>query len=1108
MKSIFLIFAMMLTLGAPLSCLAQDAGKTSKPDAITVTEGEITLPTYEQVGRFMQPPLFADSTLQGIYPFTTFKREFKTGGPLPEKYHAIFVESEYFKLTYIPELGGRFMELYDKVHERETFYHNDVIKPTYFNPRFDWPQEGIELTGPFDEHSLTWHGEPYWSHLVLRHKDGSVSVLLGELDPIYQMDVTFTATLHPGVDALEIRAFCYNGNDGEKPQMLWTNAAFPVTPKTRFLYPMTETVGHTTGVVSPWPIYNGVDLSWAHNHMSMLGVFGIDSYDNYGGAYQFDQDYGVFRYADRRVVQGMKMWTFGFGPGSSEVEHGYTDKAGPYWEAQSGRMVWDGHYEWVYPHQVEQWREWWIPVAGIDGLTTMSNDVALNLDVHADAAGMNSSVDVALSPVRPILGAKLRVKASSGELLNTTVDLIPGTPVKKTVAGIHADSAGLEEMEVEITAPNGAVLLDYRRPDSNPGGHDTPFAKGLKDAPIPLEKMTAEQLVIAAEFKQKDLNSNEAAKLAKLALEKDPGYSAAHQLLGILEFNQEHFKAAAAEFQLAVDRDPYADASWYYLATSEMKLGEEKLAEDNFYFVWPGSGYYGAREYQLGLLNFKHHDLAAAAEHLTGAIKANAQDLSAHLLLALTERDEGDKDAALEQLAQVEEIDPADRVAQAEKYFLIGDEAVRDKLIELMGERTESAMEVSIFYSSLGRWKEAAAVLKMVEPPRDKDTWGTPPLYFYTLAYAVKQAGDAQAAAEYRKKARAAAGTVERFAYRAESEAPLADAVKENPKDTQARFDLGCLLYYRGRKAEAIEEWEAINQVNAADFGARRSLGLAYEEGGQLEKAIPQLKKAVEINPKDEDTLNDLATAYARAGKFDEQLALLEDAIKRTPNNDRLVEGVLAVDLIEGRFDAAQEIVDHHTFSHAEGTDQLRDDYRELKYGRGSEAYNKGNYELALKLFQSALKPPANLGLDDTEHQSAPRLEYYIGRTLDALGRKQEAQQAYQEGIGGVDHLAGGGGDSWSPDNFFIVLSLEKLGRHMEAANLAKQFKTVADSRQEGKEPFYVARATYLQGLIASFSGDPEEGHKLIAQAVQIEPNYIEPRFELRGDAIDAAGRN
>ena len=71
---------------------------------------------------------------------------------------------------------------------------------------------------------------------------------------------------------------------------------------------------------------------------------------------------------------------------------------------------------------------------------------------------------------------------------------------------------------MRITASDGKVLLDYHRPDSNPGGDITPFAKGLKEAPIPPDKMTAEQLVLAAEFKQKDLNSAEAAKLANLAL--------------------------------------------------------------------------------------------------------------------------------------------------------------------------------------------------------------------------------------------------------------------------------------------------------------------------------------------------------------------------------------------------------------------------------------------------------------------------------------------------------------------------------------------------------------------------------------------------------------
>ena len=393
MKSLPLFLALAFTLGTVEPSPASSAA-SSKADVVTVSEGVLTIPTYQSPGRYLQPPLFPHSTLSGIYPFTTYQMPFKEGGPVPENYPAIFVENEYLKLTYIPELGGRFFSLYDKLHHKQVFYRNDVIKPAHYNDRVNFPLAGIELTGPYDSHSLTTHSEPYWSHVIVKHQDGSVTVVLGELDPFYHMNVTFSATLYPGVAALKTDVFCYNGTDGQKPQMFWTSASLQSTPKTRFLYPMTETVGHTTGVVSPWPIYNGEDLSWDRNNKNMLGVFGIDSYDNYGGVYKFDEDYGMFRYADRRVVQGMKLWTFGYSKTATALEHAYTDHAGPYIEAQSGRYVWDGHYEWVYPHTVERWHEWWIPVAGINGLTTLTQDVALNLEVHPDPAGKNSSIQI------------------------------------------------------------------------------------------------------------------------------------------------------------------------------------------------------------------------------------------------------------------------------------------------------------------------------------------------------------------------------------------------------------------------------------------------------------------------------------------------------------------------------------------------------------------------------------------------------------------------------------------------------------------------------------------------------------------------------------------
>jgi len=52
------------------------------------------------------------------------------------------------------------------------------------------------------------------------------------------------------------------------------------------------------------------------------------------------------------------------------------------------------------------------------------------------------------------------------------------------------------------------------------------------------------------------------------------------------------------------------------------------------------------------------------------------------------------------------------------------------------------AIEVAIFYASLERWKEAAAVLKMVEPPHNQDPWGNAANLLLRAAYDVKQAGD------------------------------------------------------------------------------------------------------------------------------------------------------------------------------------------------------------------------------------------------------------------------------------------------------------------------------------------------------------------------------
>lgn len=1057
----------------------------------------MTMATYESSGRELQPPLFAKSALVGLYPFPTYKMPLKT--PAVERtYKAIFLENEYLKLTYVPYFGGRFLSLYDKLRKRQVFYKNDVIKPTQFNARGDWPQEGIELTGPFDVHSLTLDYDPYWSNTTVDHADGSKTLLLGETDPIYGMRVTLSATLYPGVAAMQVAVMCFNPHESRMPQMFWTNASFPATPETRFLYPMTRTVGHNTGQVTGWPMYEGVDYSWDHNNKNMLGVFGIDLYDNFGGAYQFDHDYGVFRYADRRVVQGMKMWTFGHGRDAAAMERSYTDKAGPYYEAQSGRHVWDGHYEWMEPHQMERWSEWWVPVAGIGGLFTMTRDLALN--VRVVAAGPESRLEVDLSAVRRVMGATLTVEASGGEVAAQTVDFVPGSPLHRSFA-VRQKAGDVRGVAVTVKDGDGAVLLQYRRPEPGEALSDyNAFAKELEKPAKAREAMSAEELLLAAEFRLKELDTKGASDLIALSLGKDSGYSSAHLLQGIIFYKSGQMHDAEKELQKAVDRDPYADKAWYYLAMAQLALGESTLAERNLYYIWPHSAFFGNREFELGKQALMREDMGAAVEHLEGAVEASGNDLSARVLLAMAYRSRGEKAKAEEQIAQALRVDPSNREAYAERFFLSRDDASKGELKRLMGDQTQEALHVAERYSSLGRWKEAATLLEM-EEGRNADPWGTSAVFYYTLAFDLKRAGDAAGGELNRERAKASEAIVDRFPYLASSEAPLADAVGVDPTDYLARFDLGCLVYSLGRSDEAISQWEAAAKLTPSRFGVRRALGLAYEERGRNDLGAASLEQAVALDGTHLDTVNDLASLYSTMGRFADERALLQRSLNLSPGSDDLMLRLLQFYLVQGNYAEAGTIVRTHEFSPRHRDTQLRDQYRALMYAEGSRAYVGGNYEKALAAFHMAETPPASLGIDDFQFESTPRLHFYLGRTLEALHRKSEADGAYERTIKDVD-LTAGDRASYNSDNFFMLLALDRLGRRQEADALAARFRAFAQTQLTLAYAHRRAEGNYLLALLDAREGHLAEARQLMNTSLEIEPDFLAPRFDLRNDSV------
>lgn len=1070
-------------------------------EPVKTYEGVVAIPTYDFAGRETEPPLFGISTVAGKYPFVRFIRPL-TDKPAPRTYKAIFVENEYLKLTYLPDFGGRFFSLYDKIRNREVFYRNDVIKPAGYNDKDSFPLVGIELTGPYDTHMLTLYGEPYWSHRLVRHADGSVSLVLGSIDPVYHMKVDFAATLYPGLAAVRMSVFCFNRRDARMPQMFWISASVSAKEKMRFIYPMTRTIGHTTSEVADWPVYNGVDYSWDRNNKHMLGVFGIDIYDNFQGAYDFGSDYGVFRYADRRVVTGMKMWTFGYSPTATNLERAYTDNAGPYIEVQSGRHVWDGHYEWVGPHKFEHWYEWWFPVSGIGGLTTTSRDVALNLEVNAGNGDGPSEVKVALSANREMPGAHIVVKARSGELLNTVVDLSPARPFVKELRGIGGGAEGLREMSVRVVDGSGRGVLNYRHPDENPGRKEyTPFTAPLEKPAKDPSRMNAEELVLAAEYKFKELKDGAAVDLLRQALKQDAGYSKAHLLLGIHAFRTGRYGEAAREFKQVIERDPYQDEAYYYLAQAQLRTGEVEQAERNLYYIAPLSGYWANREYLLGRLEFLRGEWGKAAEHLEEAVRVNGYELEGRLMLALLDREQGRLGDAERRLGEIEELDPTSAWVAAERYFLKPEEQMRQALVDVLGGQSQEALDVTLFYRGLRRWKEALEILRLVEAD-NHDVWGTPAEFYYTVAYCLNRLGRVAESAQYLKKAQAAARHIDRFPYREESEEVFAEAVARNPQDHVARFYLGCLLYHMGRAQEAIQQWEAAVAAAPGDFSARRALGLAYAEQGEaVEKAAAQLEKAVEINPAHTRTLNDLSNLYARESRFTEQIALLQRTLERSPGDDALVESLITGYIITGHYEEAEKLISSHRFNPRHRTYALRDAYRMLRYAMGTVAFRKADYPEALKQFRAALNPPVSLGVDNFQFESTPRVDYYIGRTLEAMGRTTEARAAYEKSSRGYTQLTGDW-DSLNPEALYMALSLEKLGKQEARAKLMATLEAFAQTQLDARNRYRQVNSRYLLALLKKYRGQKEEADQLLREALKLQPESIALRLELRGDLI------
>ncbi len=417
------------------------------PQPLSVRETTLSIPTYN-----FAPALRPTQPGDPIYPYERLDPA-QVGSPQPRNYRALIVENRFLMLTFLPELGGRLLQVVDRTTGRPIFYQNPVIKPSPFGQRGWWVGVGgLEWAAPTEEHGFL-ENVP-WEPAISREA-AAVTVTMTTTERRYGFALTGSVTLRADEARFAVRLAAQNPTNRAQPLQMWTNAMLSpagdnrVGPGLRFGAPTERMIVHATAdraLPGPrewivWPEHNGRDLSNPTNWTGYLGVF-TPAPVPFLGAYDVQADSGTAVIHGSGTIGGK---LFGF---SSAVERNlYTDSDSEYVEVWSGAQptFWDNPP--LAPGATRAIESSWLPLWGLGELAVAAPDGALGLKRRSDGG-----LTVTLATPQIIANTTVVVRLDGREVFRSAaLTLRPDQPL-----AIELAPGATGQVQVEA----GGVMLE------------------------------------------------------------------------------------------------------------------------------------------------------------------------------------------------------------------------------------------------------------------------------------------------------------------------------------------------------------------------------------------------------------------------------------------------------------------------------------------------------------------------------------------------------------------------------------------------------------------------------------------------------------------------
>lgn len=1074
---------------------------------VLASRQKLVIPTYLPDEPDKNPMFLEKRVYQGssgrVYPLPIFNRVAEN--PVDHEWDAIVLSNGLVEVVLLPEIGGRVHAIKDLTNGFDIIYRQSVIKPALVGLGGPWASGGIEFNWPQHHRPSTFMPTQV---AIEEGSDGSVTVWMGEHEPMDRTKGMHGVCLHPDRNVVEIKARLYNRTPYTQTFLWWANIGVAVHEGYKSFFPPDANLAadHAKRAISTYPLcdgfYYGVDygsrqqggvsetqipanfvpshlggsspdyapndLSWYANIPVPTSYMCVGTKEDFLGGYDFFNKAGMVVIANHHIAPGKKQWTWGNHEFGYAWDRNLTDSDGPYIELMAGVYT-DNQpdFSYIAPGETRTFSQFIYPYQGIGTVHFANLDAAISLE--------EGRVGVAVTSV---ISGQIKIQCGL-ETKSFDVKLAPNSPWICDVQGASRAALWVDGKEIaayEPCEPEASQLQAAAEP------------------PLPEEVSSCDELFVIGQHLMQYRHATRCPSLYwKEALRRDPGDSRCANGLGLWHFRRGEFAEARSLFETAIARltsrnpNPYDGEPYYNLGLACRFLGDDDAAKDAFWKATWNAAWQSAAFHALGELSAKCEDYDEAADHLCKSLRKDQDNFRAANLLASIRRHLG-RDYFVEETLRLDPLDPWAAWLKNSGHAM----------------DNQTRLDIVIDLMRAGLYSQAESLLDGADQTANDGS--IPMVHYYRARLIVLQGGNPFSAYQ---AARSAASDY-CFPARLEDIEILQSAPAD---DAKAAFYLGCLYYDKRRHREAIDSWQRAVQIDPANAVAHRCLGIAYFNIlGDVDLAKTSYENALAADPADSRLLYERDQLWKRIGIAPAlRLKELEPKLDQISKRDDLTIEFCALLNDEGRPEEAAKILASRRFQPWEGGEGMAlGIFTRTQLALTKKAIAESRLTDAEMHCHNLIQLPDNLGEARHVLANASDVWLMLGEVKSLLGKPAEAAKWWTLAAEFKGDFQGMAVQPYSEFTFFQAQALNRLGKNKEAESLLASLEAYAKAqlKEPAKIDYFATslptmllfeddlkarqdnRARFILAQASVGRGDLAGAKILLSQVLAADPNH------------------